>query len=88
MFTAEGDPIQVRQFPKRAGYPEDPATGAAASAIGAYLSLYSKGQRQEGWESRTICQGFAMGRPSELIAKVLWKEGRIAGMAVSGSAML
>lgn len=30
--------IYARQFPKRAGYNEDPATGVAASALGAYLT--------------------------------------------------
>jgi hypothetical protein len=32
------------QFPKRAGYYEDPATGLAASALGAYLIYYSTHQ--------------------------------------------
>ncbi|MDO4943402.1 MAG: PhzF family phenazine biosynthesis isomerase [Lachnospiraceae bacterium] len=30
----------ARQFPKRAGYNEDPATGVAASALGAYLAQF------------------------------------------------
>lgn len=33
--------VEARQFPKRAGYPEDPATGVAACALRAYLARYA-----------------------------------------------
>lgn len=58
----------ARQFPVRAGYPEDPATGVAAGALVAYLAAQGGRQERAGdWASVEIWQGDAMGRPS-----VLW----------------
>jgi PhzF family phenazine biosynthesis protein len=59
----------ARQFPTRVGYTEDPATGVAACALGAYLTQFCP--NGEGWNSFEILQGYAMGRPSRLIANAL-----------------
>ena len=77
----------ARQFPKRAGYNEDPATGVAASALGAYLAKYGE-PCQEGWNRYTIMQGFAMGRPSRIDSDIQVKDGEIVGTRVTGSAFL
>jgi len=66
-FSIEGESIAARQFPNRAGYPEDPATGVAACALGAYLTAQST--RAPGWQHWTIGQGRAMGRPSLIVAE-------------------
>jgi len=50
--------VHARQFPRNSGYPEDAATGIAASAL-----FYGLGAPQEGL---TVRQGEAMGRPSEI----------------------
>jgi PhzF family phenazine biosynthesis protein len=74
----------ARQFPKRVGYFEDPATGVAACALGAYLTQYCA--NSEGWNSFEILQGYAMGRPSRLMAKVLLEGGKIRQTSVTGKA--
>lgn len=80
----------ARQFPWRVGYPEDPATGVAASALSCYLSRHQK--EQSTLPSRQvfhIFQGDAMGRPSELWAMVqLGSRGEVISSAVGGSALI
>jgi PhzF family phenazine biosynthesis protein len=68
-FTLQvaGAEVAARQFPVRAGYVEDPATGVAACALGAHLAVGSAAG--EGWQRRRIAQGRAMGRPSLIIAE-------------------
>lgn len=78
----------ARQFPKRAGYSEDPATGVAASALGAYLVKHQVLDITEGWNSYTIMQGFAMGRPSILKSDIYIQNSGIVGTRVRGSACL
>lgn len=74
----------ARQFPRRAGYNEDPATGVAACALGAYLANYH--HKSPGWQSFTILQGQAMGRPSRLKVGIYMREGIVTNTYVSGYA--
>lgn len=76
----------ARQFPRRAGYPEDPATGVAASALGAYLAENRLAPLHEGWNRFTVMQGFAMHRPSRIASEVQLENGRIIATRVTGSA--
>ena len=86
---SDGKPVFfARQFPKRAGYPEDPATGVAASALGAYVTLNKVLPVSEGWNSITIMQGFAMGRPSIIHSDTRVENGKIVPTRVRGSALL
>ena len=78
----------ARQFPKRAGYPEDPATGVAASALGAYIVKNEIAEVREGWNSYIIKQGAAMGRPSVLQSDILVENGKITATRVIGNAEL
>lgn len=78
----------ARQFPKRAGYNEDPATGVAASALGAYLAQVQVLPTVEGWNRYTVMQGFAMGRPSVIHSEVQLQNGDITGTRVQGRARL
>ena len=76
-----------RRFHARNPFPvggvvEDPATGAAAAALGAYLrtlALVSVPARV------TIAQGEDMGRPSELIVEISAERSaiRVTGRAVA-----
>jgi len=78
---------EARQFPVRAGYPEDPATGVAACALGAYLSVHTPYDAEDGPErSFRIEQGHAMGRPSVLVARTLVEDGRVSRTWIEGSA--
>ena len=78
----------ARQFPCRAGYPEDPATGVAASALSAYLLRQRLIPLREGWNEITVRQGEAMGRPSIIQAACLLESGEVTATRVSGSARL
>lgn len=85
----EGEPVfWARQFPQRAGYDEDPATGVAASALGAYLVEHHMVPVREGWNSCTVFQGFAMGKPSVIRADSFVENGRITDTRVCGTAVL
>lgn len=60
--------FECRQFPRASGYPEDPATGIAASALA--CSLYKRGMGQKEGELFIIHQGTAMKRPSRCLVKI------------------
>ncbi|UII69869.1 PhzF family phenazine biosynthesis protein [Pseudomonas sp. HN11] len=67
LFCAHpGKPRQFdsRQFPKSSGYPEDAATGIAATALAFGLLKYE--MIKPGPASMLIHQGRAMGRPSDI----------------------
>jgi len=85
-FSGESYSYAARQFPKRVGYNEDPATGVAACALGAYLATYS--ELSDGWKVFQIRQGYAMKRPSLLKARVLIKNGNIIRTSVTGKAII
>jgi predicted PhzF superfamily epimerase YddE/YHI9 len=71
--------LSARQFPVRAGYPEDAATGVAASALAGFLA-----GEEPGWQEFSIAQGRAMGRPSRLFAAAHVRDGRVTATRVRG----
>lgn len=79
--------VDARQFPLRAGYYEDPATGVAACALAAYLTRYSE-DKNEGWNGYRVAQGFAMGRPSTIRAEAFVGNGAITATRVGGNALI
>jgi PhzF family phenazine biosynthesis protein len=79
--AADAD-IAARQFPLRAGYAEDPATGVAACALGAYLAVRSGAG--DGWRRWRIAQGRALGRPSLILAEALVEGGEVVATRVGG----
>lgn len=78
---------ETRQFPLRAGFPEDAATGVAAAALAAYLARYDCASADGHYEFR-IAQGYAMGRPSRIDAIAKCAEGRVIATALRGTAQL
>jgi len=82
--TGTPNSYSARQFPKRAGYNEDPATGVAACALGSYLTMY--GSCKSGWNYFNIQQGYAMGKPSLLEVGAYLENGNITKTSVSGKA--
>ncbi len=80
---------EARQFPKNAGYLEDPATGVAAAALAAYLiragAIIPSGN---GWQVLSIGQGDAMGQPSLMRAEVLLEGGVITRTRITGQARI
>lgn len=59
--------FDARQFPKASGFPEDIATGVAASALAFGLVTYELISFKT--ERITVRQGRAMGRPSEIFVR-------------------
>jgi PhzF family phenazine biosynthesis protein len=76
--------FSARQFPKRAGYNEDPATGVAACALGSYLTKF--GSCEPGWHYFNVQQGYALGRPSLLEVGAYVEGENIIKTCVSGKA--
>ena len=62
LYAKDGAHIRARMFAPLAGIVEDPATGSAATPLGALL-LSLSGESQANYE---IVQGVEMGRPSQL----------------------
>ncbi len=77
--------VRARMFGPGLGIPEDPATGAAAAALGGYLGARS---RDEGTLRWRVEQGFEMGRPSILEVEAERVEGAIVQVRVGGASVL
>lgn len=78
--------IHARMFAPAMGIVEDPATGAAATALGGYLGKRSPvSDGKVGW---VIEQGFEIGRPSLLHMQVEKRGGEIASVRVGGSSVV
>ena len=77
-----GSDLRARMFAPALGVPEDPATGAAATALAGYLGKRSSGTR---W---VVEQGFEMGRPSILEVELDRADGLISAIRVGGASVL
>jgi trans-2,3-dihydro-3-hydroxyanthranilate isomerase len=70
------------------GVPEDPATGSAAGALGAYLVLYGLVDAPEGMAVIAVEQGIEIGRPSWIDVQVdVESTGEITQVRVGGRAI-
>jgi len=74
--------VDARQFPRSSGYPEDAATGIAASALS--FGLLSNGLVEASGRQITVRQGRAMKRPSEIRVRFNLDGGRVDGCWLSG----
>lgn len=63
---------------------EDPATGSASCALGAYLSLH--GGRKDGNTRYELTQGVEMGRQSDIVVDVAARNGAIETVSLAGTA--
>lgn len=81
-----GSHIGARMFSPDLGIGEDPATGAAVSALGGYLGI--RAPERDGTLQWVVEQGFEMGRPSLLYLEVDKQGGEITGVRVGGSSVL
>lgn len=88
VFTLEtSDPetsVHVRLFAPLLGVPEDPATGSANGALGAYLVRHQAVPIAEGTTHITSRQGMEMDRPSLLYVEVDHTEGEPRVVRVGG----
>ncbi len=81
-----GSDIRARMFAPAMGILEDPATGAAATALAGYLARRSP---QTGGTLRWVVeQGFEMGRPSLLEVEADLQAGQVSAIRVGGASVL
>ncbi len=78
--------IHARMFAPTDGVPEDPATGSANCALAALLAFYDP--RSDGDFEWAIAQGFEMGRPSILQARVQKSAGKVIDAFIGGSCVM
>ena len=84
---ARGDDgvFHARNFCPTVGIVENPATGSAAGAFGAYLSHIQ--HLNESTQEFQIMQGESMGRPSQISVRVFNKNGHFEKVEISGTAI-
>ena len=78
--------FHARVFVPGLSIPEDPATGAAAAALGGYLG--AREPAAQGTFSYVVEQGFEMGRESFLHIEVDKSHGSVSAIRVGGHAVL
>jgi trans-2,3-dihydro-3-hydroxyanthranilate isomerase len=82
----DGVTLRARMFAPAMGIAEDPATGAAATALAALLAARDgAGDGRLRW---TVEQGVEMGRPSRLHVEADVRGGALAAVRVGGGAVL
>lgn len=86
---AEGQTdVRCRMFAPGLGVPEDPATGSAAGALGAYLVWHGIVSPHNGLASIKISQGLEIGRPSLIDVEIaVGNGGEITEVRVGGEAI-
>lgn len=82
VFDPESGRVRARSFAPAVDIDEDPATGTATAALGAYLAR--ERLVDEDVELR-LRQGEAMGRPSELRLRITHRAGEPRGIRVGGA---
>ncbi len=82
----EGSSIRARMYAPEFGIAEDPATGSAAAALGAYLGV--RAPESDATLRWVVEQGFEMGRPSLLHVEIDKAGGRITAVRVGGMSVL
>jgi trans-2,3-dihydro-3-hydroxyanthranilate isomerase len=80
--------VHCRMFAPGLGVPEDPATGSAAGALGAYLVHNRVVEPREGVATIVVEQGIEIGRPSSIQVEISVAEsGGIVEVRVGGKAI-
>ncbi|MCA8051819.1 PhzF family phenazine biosynthesis protein [Burkholderia arboris] len=74
--------FDARQFPRASGYPEDAATGIAASALS--FGLLANGMVEASPRTITVRQGRAMKRPSQISVRFGVESGHVDGCWLGG----
>ncbi|KAJ5168863.1 uncharacterized protein N7482_004457 [Penicillium canariense] len=83
VINAEDQVVEARQFPKSAGYAEDPATGIAAAALA--FGLLRNGMLPiQTTRPLFVRQGWFMGKPSEIHVLFRLRQGNVEGCWISG----
>lgn len=86
-FVLAVDAVRSRDFAPHLGVPEDPATGSAAGALGAYLYAHDALPRTDGVLRFAAHQGVEMGRPSIIDVEAHGDGTTPLGVRVGGAAV-
>lgn len=78
--------VHCRMFAPGLGVPEDPATGSAAGALGAYLVRHGLVDVRDGQATIVVEQGLEIGRPSRIHVAVQLRDGGAIGVVRVGGA--
>jgi trans-2,3-dihydro-3-hydroxyanthranilate isomerase len=78
--------LRARMYAPGLGIAEDPATGAAATALAGYLGV--RDQTRNGLLHWVVLQGVEMGRPSTLYIEADKTGGEITTIRVGGNSVL
>jgi trans-2,3-dihydro-3-hydroxyanthranilate isomerase len=82
-------PIHARCFAPGVGLPEDPVTGSASGALGAYLLRHSLARADaHGVLAFSTEQGRALGRPGQAQVRLKVKGSQVTRVQVGGEAVL
>ena len=84
--TRDDFDVRARMFAPLDGVAEDPATGSANAALAALLA--SLDDKSDGTLRYRIAQGFEMGRPSVLEARVDKHDGAVETTRIGGTSVL
>jgi trans-2,3-dihydro-3-hydroxyanthranilate isomerase len=82
----QGTSYRARMFAPGMGIDEDPATGAAATALAGYLAPLAA--MRSGTVRWSVDQGVEMGRPSRLEVEADISEGSVTAIRVSGRSVM
>ncbi|MGH3743314.1 MAG: PhzF family phenazine biosynthesis protein [Mycobacteriales bacterium] len=83
LFSWHDGAVHARMFAPGLGVGEDPATGSAATGLGAWLA--AEGVVGDGEASYVVEQGAEMGRPSTMRCAVVVRDGAAVECRVAGS---
>lgn len=86
-FSYADGTAHCRMFAPGLGVPEDPATGSAAGALGAYLVRYGLANPTGGTATIDVTQGVEIGRPSRITVTVSGGPDAITAVKVGGEAV-
>lgn len=87
----EESSVHARMFGASLGIDEDPATGAAATALAGYLTRRPGASSAPGTDGTlrwTVEQGFEMGRPSIIHVEADVSEGSVTEIRVGGTSVM
>ncbi len=85
VFVEAGDRLVCRDFSPVAGIDEDPVTGTASGALGAYLVRHRVAEPDR---PITLCQGEACGRPGQVRVVVSGRPGEPEQVVAGGHAVV
>ncbi len=87
MTLEEDSTVHTRMFADPIGIPEDPATGSASGALGAYL--VKNGVVEIGPTTEVVMeQGFEMDRPSRILVQIFSDDDMIQEIKVGGQVVM